>query len=498
MIDNYKQIFSREQIMTTLKNTIKKNANNNNKNKSRSDSPYGQKLRESKKISLFYGGLSKKYLQKINYKNLNYPSKLSENIFIILESRLDVVLYRSGFFESIKSAKQMIRIGGIKVNNKIVVSPGFFVTPGDILSVFGKANKKGACRNIEKNARLTQKKAFFINRRYLKKNSQNIATDLKENIDFGKTFVKMKNQIFTRKEIGSRYKGSLMLLSIISFAFGYSRMLNAYKKNHRDFTTSENSQLSLSSPEVMPQHSSTIVKFTRGDALRNQAKSKIESFSSPKVIIATSTYFDKNKNYNLSEKNYPLVIEKDNGYGLCLIFINTIKNLINYKGGRSLQKNHNNQTQKPLPFFNRLTTFNNDIKVNHLFTYMLSNLVTENLSKKIDFAKNSAFTGSITANEVSSFSGTDNITLKKQVNALFMFLNYLLNLKKQYSYLPKKKTNYKKQQHGLFFKNQSLFEMKKTKALHLEVSYKSLSIVFLFPPQRVNFPFFLNPSLIYK
>lgn len=49
-----------------------------------------------------------------------------------------------------------------------------------------------------------------------------------------------------------------------------------------------------------------------------------------------------------------------------------------------------------------------------------------------------------------------------------------------------------------FFKEQYFFESKKAKPLHLESSYKSLSIVFLFPPQRVCFPTFINISQIYK
>ena len=472
MIDNYKQIFSREQIMNTLKNNIKSYANNN-KNKLKSYSPYGQKLRESKKISLFYGGLSKKYLQKINYKNRGFPSKLSENIFIILESRLDVVLFRSGFFETIKSAKQMIRIGAIKVNNQIVISPSFFVTPGDVLSVFGKNHKS---YNFDKKKLLPQKSVFLVKCRRLKKNSQNKATSLKEKIDFCKKFVKMKNQISIRKAIGSRYKGSLILLSIISSAFGYSRMLATCKNNISNFTT--NTILAKSKIERVSSSESEVVTrgcrsaFTKSDAIEKQNQESERK--AKRLSLSTSTYFDKNKSCNLSEKSLPLIIEKDKDYvlsttteGLCLVLINTIKSFINFKdarlmlhvAGKSLQKNYNDQTQKPASFFTRLMTFNNEIKLNTLFTYIPKCLVTEDFSKK-------------------------------QIETCFMFLNYLLNLKKQYSSLPKKKQNYNKQQQSLFFKNQSFFEMKKTKAPHLEVSYKSLSIVFLFPPQRVNFPFF--------
>ena len=68
--------------------------------------------------------------------------------------------------------------------------------------------------------------------------------------------------------------------------------------------------------------------------------------------------------------------------------------------------------------------------------------------------------------------------------------------------LPLAKTQTKlplaKKSNNTFFKHQKLLSFKKSKAHHLEISYKSLSIIFLFTPQQICFPHFINFSLIYK
>ena len=443
MTDNFKSIFSREQIMALLKNDTNKNADGKNKNKVRANSPYGQMLRESKKISSFYGDLSKKYLQKIFYKSCNQPSKVSENLFLILESRLDVVLYRSGFLESIASARQIVRTGGIKVNNKKVISPSYFLRPGDIISVF--ANDK--------------KRQLF--EKYL--NNDNLLTN--KNV---------KNSLtLPRKKLGWRFKGSPLLLSKIS---------KSYQNSVPFFT---------------------------------------------QAIRPSSSYLATANSINISKDN-------------ALILINTIKRCIGLNFYK--EKKNNNKSifsNKNLTFFDCVAQFNETIVYhniassyfNHLMkqpnlnvlqpNFMASHLHTKGvpcvqINDVLSRPLKDKFIGKLSnvanlENEKSSKTNHtknlfllplaynyDNMFSVKERNFFFTFLNYLLNLKKQYLSLQKKKINSKKQQHRLFFKNQKFFSLKRTKALHLEVSYKSLSIIFLFPPQRINFPSFVNPSLIYK
>jgi small subunit ribosomal protein S4 len=61
--------------------------------------------------------------------------KTGENLLLILESRLDNVVYRAGFAKSRDMARQFVRHGHITVNGRKVDIPSFRVTPADVIEV---------------------------------------------------------------------------------------------------------------------------------------------------------------------------------------------------------------------------------------------------------------------------------------------------------------------------------------------------------------------------
>ena len=94
-------------------------------------------LQETKKLSLLYGNLSIKLLQKICNQALThplYPDALTESVFSLLERRLDVVLFRAGFCKSLFQARQWIHHKKIYINGRILTIPGYQCNPGDIIS----------------------------------------------------------------------------------------------------------------------------------------------------------------------------------------------------------------------------------------------------------------------------------------------------------------------------------------------------------------------------
>ena len=91
-------------------------------------------LRECRKIRLLYGNLSMRHLSRARSK-MRLPG---ENLLIWLESRLEVVLERSGFFGSIKAARQSVLKNKVSVNSKVVRSPGFILKGGDLIQVTQK------------------------------------------------------------------------------------------------------------------------------------------------------------------------------------------------------------------------------------------------------------------------------------------------------------------------------------------------------------------------
>lgn len=88
-------------------------------------------LRECRKIRLLYGNLSMRHLSRATSK-MRLPG---ENLLLWLESRLDVVLERCGFFGSVKAARQSVLNGKILVNSKVVKSPGFILEGGDLIKI---------------------------------------------------------------------------------------------------------------------------------------------------------------------------------------------------------------------------------------------------------------------------------------------------------------------------------------------------------------------------
>ena len=86
-------------------------------------------------MSVIYGCLGEKQIQKLALQANNFDGKFDENFIKIIESRLDVALFRICFFQSISSARQWINHKHILVNNSIVTLPGYQLKGGDIISV---------------------------------------------------------------------------------------------------------------------------------------------------------------------------------------------------------------------------------------------------------------------------------------------------------------------------------------------------------------------------
>ena len=92
-------------------------------------------LEERKKCSIAYGCLNKKQMQKIFLQAKRFQGKFDENFVKIVESRLDVALFRLCFFPTLFSARQWVNHGHILVNNSVINLPGYQLKGGDIITV---------------------------------------------------------------------------------------------------------------------------------------------------------------------------------------------------------------------------------------------------------------------------------------------------------------------------------------------------------------------------
>lgn len=103
-------------------------------------SEYGLQLREKQKIKRLYGLLETQfrgYFRKAD----KMKGVTAENLLLFLESRLDNMVYRMGFCDSRKEARQMVRHGHFRVNGKKATIPSYLVQPGDEISVREKSRK---------------------------------------------------------------------------------------------------------------------------------------------------------------------------------------------------------------------------------------------------------------------------------------------------------------------------------------------------------------------
>ncbi len=97
-------------------------------------SEYGIQLREKQKIRRMYGLLEAQF-HAFYEKALAMPGITASNLMVLLESRLDNIVYRMGFASSRAAARQLVRHGHFSVNGKRVDIPSYRLSTNDIIRV---------------------------------------------------------------------------------------------------------------------------------------------------------------------------------------------------------------------------------------------------------------------------------------------------------------------------------------------------------------------------
>ncbi len=103
-------------------------------------SDYGIQLREKQKVKRMYGLLERQF--KNYFKRAERQKGITgTNLLILLERRLDVVVYRLGFANSLAQARQLVRHNHFLVNGKKVNIPSYLVKVGDVIEVKEKSRQ---------------------------------------------------------------------------------------------------------------------------------------------------------------------------------------------------------------------------------------------------------------------------------------------------------------------------------------------------------------------
>lgn len=113
------------------------------KRANRKVSEYGLQLKEKQKAKFIYGVLEKPF--RNYYKKADrMKGQTGENLMIMLETRLDNVLFRMGFARTRKEARQIVDHKFVTVNGKVVNIPSYLVKAGDVIEI--KESKKNTQR----------------------------------------------------------------------------------------------------------------------------------------------------------------------------------------------------------------------------------------------------------------------------------------------------------------------------------------------------------------
>ena len=126
---------------------IDKKSNRQSKRANKKISEYGLQLREKQKAKFIYGVLEKPFR---NYfaKASKMKGQSGENLMILLESRLDNVVFRLGLARTRKEARQIVDHKHVLVNGKCVNIPSYLVKAGDTIEIREKSKSSQRYKDI--------------------------------------------------------------------------------------------------------------------------------------------------------------------------------------------------------------------------------------------------------------------------------------------------------------------------------------------------------------
>lgn len=113
-------------------------------------SEYGRQLQEKQKAKAIYGMLEKQF--RLTFEDASkLPGDLGQNLLVVLESRLDNVIYRAGLAQTRRLARQLVNHGHFTVDGVGTDIPSFKVKAGQVVKVKDKKIKKDYWKKLSEN-----------------------------------------------------------------------------------------------------------------------------------------------------------------------------------------------------------------------------------------------------------------------------------------------------------------------------------------------------------
>lgn len=114
---------------------INKESNRHKNARPKKMSEYGAQLKEKQKAKFVYGVLEKPFRNYFEKAERIKVGTTGDNLMILLESRLDNVIFRLGFARTRDEAKQIVSHRHVAVNGKIINIPSYAIKAGDVVEI---------------------------------------------------------------------------------------------------------------------------------------------------------------------------------------------------------------------------------------------------------------------------------------------------------------------------------------------------------------------------
>src|SRR5574344_640711 len=120
---------------------VAKESNREPKKSMRKKSEYGNQLTEKQKLKFIYGILERQF--RVIYDRAKQMDGITgENLLVLLERRIDNVVFRMGLASTRRQARQLVTHGHIAVNGKRLNIPSAVIKAGDVVSVMDSSRDK--------------------------------------------------------------------------------------------------------------------------------------------------------------------------------------------------------------------------------------------------------------------------------------------------------------------------------------------------------------------
>ncbi len=124
-----------------------KKSNRTNARAGKKVSEYGLQLREKQKAKFIYGVLEKPF-HNYYVKADKMKGMTGENLMVMLESRLDNVVFRMGFARTRREARQVVGHKHVTVNGRVVNIPSYLIKAGDVIEIREKSRSLQRFKDI--------------------------------------------------------------------------------------------------------------------------------------------------------------------------------------------------------------------------------------------------------------------------------------------------------------------------------------------------------------